>query len=73
MFHSLTLMEHELAKRGLSRSALCRRAGIALTTWTRWKSGKTQPQMRVWDRVQRHYGAMIAQHDEKQQKRSTTP
>jgi transcriptional regulator with XRE-family HTH domain len=33
--------------RGLSINRLCREAGIARSTFTRWKSGKTEPQYRI--------------------------
>lgn len=36
---------------GISVGELCRRAQIAPTTLSRWRAGKTQPQMRVYQRI----------------------
>lgn len=38
---------------GLSVTALCRRAGVAPSTVTRWRSGKTQPTFRIWDKIEK--------------------
>lgn len=37
---------------GLSIDDLCKAAGIARSTWQRWKSGATEPTMRTWRRVE---------------------
>ena len=47
----IPLIEANLAKAGLSPSDLCREAGIATTTWWRWRDGKFQPRMSVWNGV----------------------
>lgn len=36
---------------GISVTALCQRAGIAPSTVTRWRSGKTQPSFRIWEKI----------------------
>ena len=36
---------------GITRARLCREAGIAQSTWTRWKSGKASPTLSTWLRV----------------------
>jgi transcriptional regulator with XRE-family HTH domain len=38
---------------GLSVTALCRLAGVAPSTVTRWRSGKTQPTFRIWEKIER--------------------
>lgn len=42
----------ELAKKaGLPMYEVCRRAGIAQSTFTRWKNGSTTPGMGVYERL----------------------
>ena len=36
---------------GLSIRELCRRAGVAQTTFTRWKKGDTEPLLSVYRRL----------------------
>jgi len=36
---------------GLSIAEICRRAGIANSTFKRWKSGQTEPQFRVYRKL----------------------
>lgn len=36
---------------GLSMASVCRRAGIAVSTFTRWRAGKTAPSIRVYERL----------------------
>lgn len=36
---------------GLSLAELCRRAGIAQSTFTRWKAGTTEPTLSVYRRL----------------------
>lgn len=36
---------------GLSMAEVCRRAQIAPSTWTRWKSGQTRPTLEVYKRL----------------------
>lgn len=51
---TLTLIreaEERARSAGLSIAELCRRAGIFQSTWTRWKSGATQPNFKSWNAV----------------------
>lgn len=43
--------EQDIRARGLTVDVICRRASIARSTWTRWKSGETWPNSRTWQRV----------------------
>jgi transcriptional regulator with XRE-family HTH domain len=36
---------------GIPIGDVCRRAGIAQSTWSRWKRGKTNPRMDVYMRL----------------------
>lgn len=45
-------VENELARLGCSRRAFCAEAGIAASTWTRWKAGLTEPNLRTWRQVE---------------------
>ena len=36
---------------GYSLRQFCREAGIAASTWTRWKAGKSMPNYGTWMRV----------------------
>lgn len=45
-------IEARLERAGLTASALCREAGIARSTWQRWKSGETEPTMGSWRSIQ---------------------
>lgn len=58
-------MEKALAERSITIAALCRRSEIAATTWTRWKSGKVSPTVRVWDAVVQAFRDLIREHDQK--------
>jgi hypothetical protein len=42
-------MEEALAERGIPVAELCRQAGIAETTWGRWKRDKFKPSFRAWN------------------------
>lgn len=53
-------MEAVLAARGVRIGAFCEQAGIARTTWDRWKQGKTLPNMRTWGKVRRVYRAILS-------------
>ena len=57
-------MEKALAKRSITIASLCRRSDIAATTWTRWKSGKVSPTVRVWDAVVSAFHELIKEHDQ---------
>jgi transcriptional regulator with XRE-family HTH domain len=53
MHQLLTAQEIETAAReaGLSMAEVCRRAGIAQSTFTRWKRGTTEPTIGVYGRL----------------------
>jgi len=44
-------IERQAAEAGLSLKELCARAGIAQSTFYRWRSGETEPQVRVYRRI----------------------
>lgn len=52
-------IEQALADAGLSVRALCARAGVNQSTWTRWKAGSNTPNMSTWSRVQEAFESMI--------------
>lgn len=54
-------MEGGLAKAGATARALCDRAGVNQSTWTRWKSGATAPNLSTWGRVQSAYAELTAE------------
>lgn len=56
----LTRIETDLAERGVSIAALCRRAEIAQTTWLRWKRGK-KPQPRTIRAVEEAFLHLMAE------------
>lgn len=42
----------ELAgKAKISVAELCRRAGVSRATVSKWKGGKSQPSMRIWEKL----------------------
>lgn len=44
-------MEKALSQRGIAVAELCRRGGIAETTWGRWKNKSVSPTFRSWDSI----------------------
>lgn len=44
--HIITEIEHSASAAGLSIAEVCRRAGVANSTFTRWKAGVTSPNYR---------------------------
>lgn len=44
-------MERQLKAAGSSVGALCERANIARSTWTRWKAGDVKPNWTTWEAV----------------------
>lgn len=48
-------LEAQAATAGITITELCRRADVARSTWTRWKSGDTTPTGRILGRL---YGAL---------------
>lgn len=53
MIHIVTAAEVEerAKKAGKSMAEVCRLAGIAQSTFTRWKAGRTEPTMGVLRRI----------------------
>jgi hypothetical protein len=45
-------MERQLKVAGVSVHDLCQQADIARSTWSRWKCGKTIPNMATWAAVE---------------------
>lgn len=45
-------IEAQVQAAGMSMNAFLRQAGVARTTWWRWREGKGLPAMRTWNRVQ---------------------
>lgn len=41
-------MSRKMRGHRISGKAFCTRAGISESTWCRWKSGASKPQMRKW-------------------------
>ena len=57
-------IEANLKRSGLTADDLCSKAGIALTTWWRWREGKFSPRMDKWMGVMRAYDEIAPQsHD----------
>lgn len=48
----INAIEARLKLAGVSVDDFCKSCGIWRQTWTKWKSGQNEPQMRVWRRVQ---------------------
>jgi transcriptional regulator with XRE-family HTH domain len=44
-------LEQRAAAAGISTTEMCRRAGVAVSTFTRWKAGKTEPTLDVYRRL----------------------
>lgn len=44
-------MDARLKAAGVSASEVCREAGVARSTWTRWKSGEVAPNTATLSRV----------------------
>lgn len=53
-------METKLAERGFSVAELCRQAGIAETTWGRWKRKEFMPSFRTWQDTTSAYSEMVS-------------
>lgn len=45
-------IEAQVEAAGLSMTAFLAQAGIARTTWWRWRAGRGKPNMATWNRVQ---------------------
>lgn len=44
-------LEAQARARGLSISEVCRQAGVARSTFTRWKSGDNEPNVRTLQKI----------------------
>lgn len=44
-------IEREARERGIAIGALCRRAQVARSTFTRWKAGETSPTLAIVERL----------------------
>ncbi len=53
-------MEKALRDAGLTSRALCDKAGINTSTWTRWKAGLNAPNMDTWSKVTAAFGEMVS-------------
>jgi predicted transcriptional regulator len=52
-------IEEGLVEKGFTVADLCRKAGIAQTTWGRWKGGKFEPRDKTKQVVIDAYNALI--------------
>lgn len=52
-------IEVGLSEKGFSAADLCRKAGIAQTTWGRWKGGKFEPRDKTKEQVIDAYNALV--------------
>lgn len=52
-------MEAGLNRAGKTVKALCEDAAVSQSTWTRWKSSETTPNMATWGRVREAYEAIM--------------
>ncbi|GBD48146.1 hypothetical protein METY_1359 [Methylopila sp. Yamaguchi] len=57
---AISQFEDRLKQAGISVRRACREAGIAPSTWTRWKSGTTSPTLATWEKVEDAAEALIA-------------
>ncbi len=45
-------IEGRLSEAGSTASAVCREAGVARSTWQRWKCGAVSPNIATWQMVE---------------------
>lgn len=50
-------LEGAATRKGLSIAEVCKRAGVARSTFTRWKSGDTSPTISVLEKLVQALGA----------------
>jgi hypothetical protein len=55
-------IEERLKAAGRSVSAMCLEAGLARSTWDRWKREETQPNMKSWRAVNEAVARLLADH-----------
>lgn len=53
-------IEARANRHGIRVNALCREVGIARSTFSRWKAGTTEPQLRVYRKIVSTLDEMIA-------------
>lgn len=53
-------VEKRLADAGVSIDAVCVEAGLARSTWQRWKGGRNFPNVVTWFRLQEAVDRLIA-------------
>jgi hypothetical protein len=44
-------IERSLRRAKVSVNTVCREARVDRSTWTRWKTGKTEPNVKTWEKV----------------------
>lgn len=52
-------IEENLRRSGLTADDLCSKAGIAMTTWWRWRTRKFSPRMEQWTKAMRAYEELV--------------
>jgi predicted transcriptional regulator len=50
--NEVSRIENRLRESGISVAALLRRADVDASQWQRWKSGKQDPRMGTWSKIQ---------------------
>jgi hypothetical protein len=48
---TIKAVEEKLARLGITGHAFARRAGVNPSTWTRWRTGETEPNVATWRKV----------------------
>lgn len=62
--NAIQSVETALRERRISVARLCRDAGIAQTTWVRWKSGKFSPSAPAWAKIEAALAPLVAESAE---------
>jgi predicted transcriptional regulator len=57
-------IEAKLKDAGASVTALCAAADVNQSTWTRWKSGKTVPNMATWQKVNSAFKSIVGRKED---------
>ena len=60
----ITEIEESLAEAGLTVKRLCEEAGIAETTWSRWKNGSFFPSHLKWQKIKIAFESLMASVDD---------
>lgn len=58
------LVEARLRAAGVPVAHLLQRAGLARSTWDRWRRGQTEPNLRSWRAVERACAELTADADD---------